>query len=99
MIFTVNKRTLTEPLKVEFDHDVRAEKLSMHIGAQECVLLVSEDYPATFTETASREMFLEKGFHSLSFVTPITGYRLRNATTGEGAIASNIAKVTVRAYG
>lgn len=72
-------------------NDQPASKLTVRTYNEDVVVEVSETSPATFSGDIDAEMELKKGFESLVFVTPITGFRFRSLT--------GIGVVSFRAYG
>jgi hypothetical protein len=76
------------------DPDVTAYKLSVQVLAENPILKtmefgpviaqVTEEPQHLFQDTLGTEQFLELGFNSRGFATPITGVRFRLPIAGEG---------------
>lgn len=95
MIYAANDQVIDKTgAKFVLEEGDLGTKLDVHVFDARVLLLVSEVYPPTFIASATREQMLERGFHSVGYETPFTGFRLR----AEDAALSN-ARVHFVAYG
>lgn len=69
----------------------RIEKLTVKVFGDDVILQPSEEDPVIFTDEATTEIYLEKGFHSLVPITVWTGFRFRKVNAN--------ATVNFTAYG
>lgn len=74
----------------ELGPDRSALRLSLMVKDESIILFPSENEPPIFNNPTDLEIELDKGFHSLEFLTPIHGFRLKSS--------KNNARVSFRAY-
>jgi hypothetical protein len=90
------------------DAGVSAAKLSVQVLAANskeefiygpAIIQVCEGPEHTYEDELSESQFLELGFNSRGFVTPITGFRIRIPTISEGVDKEKSARVHFVFYG
>lgn len=91
------------------DPDVTAYKLSVQVLAEDpvtkalkygpVICQITEFPQHVFEDTLGTEQFLELGFNSRGFATPITGARFRVPRAGEGVAEKKPARLHLVFYG
>lgn len=104
----VASKVFTEERTYNLDAGVTASKLSVQVLAANpkeefvygpVMIHVTEDEHHTYENDLNETQFLELGFNSRGFVTPITGVRFRIPTVTEGVEKEKSARVHFVFYG
>jgi hypothetical protein len=105
----VSHVNFTEERTYTLDSGVTAYKLSVQVLAEDAItkelkfgpviVQVTEEPQHLFEDNLGTEQFLELGFNSRGFATPITGARFRIPTVLEGVPEVKPAKIHLVFYG
>lgn len=82
MIFAKNRQTISPQYSPEqswrLERGQYANKLTIRVRGNPVILGVTEMEEQFFDATVDNEQLLEVGFHSRTFITPVTGWRFRS---------------------
>lgn len=84
MVFAKNRVAVTpnysEVATYRLERENRVAKLSIFVRDSPVILQVTEGVEQYFDLASETEILLEEGFHSRSFVTPISAWRFKAET-------------------
>lgn len=98
MIFARNEMVLADSYPAagqdgHFELPTDATKVDFHVFDNDAVVHFSESRPQRYGAPSTEEVRLYKGFQSIPFAKPVTGFKLRRAVSGQAS------RVSVKAFG